>query len=70
MDKLKYMLELERRYRELKEKYDKAIELIDVAARCMDDCDYAMTKVSNYRVEEAISIWNEAYSHFKGGSDE
>ena len=86
MDKLKYVMELERRYtalevtcktretiikrlcenyHELKKNYDKAMELIDVAAKCMDDCDYAMTKVSNYRVEEAVSTWNTAYSHFK-----
>lgn len=48
---------------------NKATELIDVAAKCMDDCDYAMTKVSNSRVEEAVSTWNAAYNHFKGGAD-
>lgn len=47
---------------------EKATELIDVAAKCADDCDYAMTKVSNSRVEEAISVWNEAYNRFKGGA--
>lgn len=46
-----------------------ATELINVAAKCMDDCDYAMTKVSNSRVEEAVSTWNAAYNHFKGGAD-
>lgn len=56
---------LNKNYHELKKNYDKAMELIDVAAKCMDDCDYAMTKVSNYRVEEAVSEWNDAYSHFK-----
>ena len=49
---------------------EKATELINVAAKCIDDCDYAMTKVSNSRVEEAISVWNEAYNRFKGGADD
>ena len=48
---------------------EKATELINVAAKCMDDCDYAMTKVSNSRVEEAVSTWNAAYNHFKGGAE-
>jgi len=45
---------------------EKATELIDVAAKCMDDCDYSLTKVPNDRVEDAVNKWQCAYKAYKG----
>lgn len=54
------MEEYENKYKILESEIERLNTLLDAAKTCIDECEYAMSKVTVDRVDAAIRTWREA----------